>query len=64
MKGLPNFPLEFNRIGNYLAHAPNASKHDLKVAKAAFKKIVETIYGAKEHQVDGCGRSIPVVRIW
>jgi hypothetical protein len=48
MEGLPNFPLEFKRIGNYLAKAPNASSQELEVARVAFDKIVGTIYYGSE----------------
>lgn len=41
---LPNFPLLFERIGNYLAKAPNASQEELEAAREALHTIVDTIY--------------------
>jgi hypothetical protein len=65
MKGLPNFPLEFKRIGNYLAKAPNASQQELKVARDAYDKIVGTIYFGSEPACDRpCGGGHAIVKNW
>jgi len=44
MNGLPNFPLLFKQIGNYLAKAPNASQQELDAAIEAYHTIYITIY--------------------
>lgn len=44
MSGLPNFPLLFKQIGNYLAKAPNASQEELDAARTAYNTITGTVY--------------------
>jgi len=59
MEGLPNFPLEFQRIGNYLQKAPKASTQELKAAREAYSKIVEAIYGGTI--TPKCAGTFPVI---
>ena len=62
MKGLPNFILDFERIRNYLAKAPNASQQELDAAKEAFNTIVLTIYaGSAPIRCDHTHPTIPTL---
>ncbi len=44
MRHTVDFPLLFDRIREYLAHAPHATDEQLESAKEAYNTLVSTIY--------------------